>query len=341
MKTALLAVSKGVNDNVNIGDYIQALASRQFVGNTDIFIERETELKSYCSELVKMIMNGWYTNNPQNFPPSELIKPLFVAFNISKQGVPDMLRPECIEYYKKFEPIGCRDMNTMQMLQEKGVDAYFSGCMTLTLGKTYYSDEKEEKYYVVDPYFRKSNIRKHPMIALRFAASFIMNYSTIKSISKKRGGKCIKDYWQDGIFFTAYSKVVSKDILSEAEYINQYNLQIHKDYPSNEDKMMYAEELVKKYAKAKLVVTSRIHCALPCIGLGTPVLFVNNAELGRDRLSGLSDFFNCVEWGFNRINIPDGFKKITKINIPVNKDKWKPFAAALIKRCNDFVDSNE
>lgn len=43
--------------------------------------------------------------------------------------------------------------------------------------------------------------------------------------------------------------------------------------------MEYAKYLIRKYAKAKLVVTSRIHCALPCLGIETPVIFVTSDNL--------------------------------------------------------------
>ena len=32
------------------------------------------------------------------------------------------------------------------------------------------------------------------------------------------------------------------------------------------------------YSSAKAVVTGRLHCALPCLALGTPVLFVESAD---------------------------------------------------------------
>jgi exopolysaccharide biosynthesis predicted pyruvyltransferase EpsI len=35
-----------------------------------------------------------------------------------------------------------------------------------------------------------------------------------------------------------------------------------------------AERLLEVYARAEMVVTTRLHCALPCLALGTPVLFM-------------------------------------------------------------------
>ena len=34
--------------------------------------------------------------------------------------------------WKRFEPIGCRDENTVKILKEKGIAAYFSSCLTTT-----------------------------------------------------------------------------------------------------------------------------------------------------------------------------------------------------------------
>ena len=39
---------------------------------------------------------------------------------------------------------------------------------------------------------------------------------------------------------------------------------------------MYAKQKLASYGLAELVVTSRLHCALPCIALGTPVVFIND-----------------------------------------------------------------
>ena len=54
------------------------------------------------------------------------------------------------------------------------------------------------------------------------------------------------------------------------EYINQDSPQIY----SHETKMAMAGELLERYrTQAKLVITSKLHCALPCIAMGIPVIF--------------------------------------------------------------------
>ena len=116
MKNALLVVSTGVGGKINIGDYIQAVAAAQFLPSVDAFIERETELSEYEGEKIRMIMNGWYMNHPENWPPSPLIRPLFVALHINKCGLPAFLSTDSVNYLKTHEPIGCRDTNTVRLL---------------------------------------------------------------------------------------------------------------------------------------------------------------------------------------------------------------------------------
>jgi len=44
--------------------------------------------------------------------------------------------------------------------------------------------------------------------------------------------------------------------------------------PSSTATFDYAEKLLDKFASARLVVTTRLHCAMPCLAMGVPVYFV-------------------------------------------------------------------
>ena len=141
----------GTESQINIGDYIQGLAARQFLPHVDEFIERE-RLKDYNGPNVKVIMNAWYMHHPEQFPPSSQIEPLYVAVHIN-----DMIKKDFSEsgklsaFSNSQQEIGCRDENTAEYLKLNGINAYFSGCLTLTLGNTYRSIEKDNKVYIVDP----------------------------------------------------------------------------------------------------------------------------------------------------------------------------------------------
>lgn len=342
MKYAILAVSEGVNDKINIGDYIQALASAQFLPQIDKYIERETELKNYSEEKVSMIMNGWYMNNPQNWPPSSFINPLFVSFHINKCGLPEFLNNTSIAYLKNHEPIGCRDQNTVKLLKEKNIKAYFSGCMTLTLGFKYKSNVRNNKVYIVEPHTCQAGLwNKYKCISLKTVIYMFTHIKDIKTISTKKNENGLKHYFYNAYFLKAYSKVFDYKMLVDAEYINQYNHDIQRQYPTQESKMKYAEELVKKYAQASCVITSRIHCALPCTGLETPVIFVNlknDNEYSTDRFGGLIDLFNTISWDGLELTGELTKQKINQFNFPKVKTHWKPIAQKLIKDCKNFIE---
>ena len=80
----------------NIGDYIQAVATRQFVDKIDEYIEQE-EADNYFPEdkrPIRLIMNGWYQWRSENWPPSEYIVPLLVSMHISPLKADDLLNPD-------------------------------------------------------------------------------------------------------------------------------------------------------------------------------------------------------------------------------------------------------
>ena len=102
MKNALMLV--GTYPWINVGDYIQAIAASQFFDHVDMYIERE-HLNSYKGEPVNMIMNGWFMHHPENWPPSNFIHPLFVAFHINSSVEESMLSDESIAFLKLHDPI--------------------------------------------------------------------------------------------------------------------------------------------------------------------------------------------------------------------------------------------
>mgnify|MGYP001171196757 FL=1 len=339
MEYKLLAV--GLERETNIGDYIQALASSQFLPRIDGFIEREC-LKDYSGEECKVIMNGWYMHNPSQWPPSDNINPLFIAVHFNSKAKKDLLDADSIKYLKQHEPIGCRDWFTQRMLKDNGVDAYFSGCMTLTLGYKYgvSLNQRDDKIYFVDPYFRTNWGIKSIIVNALYLITFYRRISSISSKypSSKTG---LRKKMILTTFFREYSKFFSQETLLNAEYICQQYEAYTRCFPNNPSRLQEAERLVKKYARASLVVTSRIHCALPCLGLQTPVIYTEDAqqaEASSCRLEGLRELFNILSW--NKDHLEAQFETvglIDKNNKPVNRDAWKSLAQKIINRIKDFV----
>lgn len=94
---------------------------------------------------------------------------------------------------------------------------------------------------------------------------------------------------------------------------------------SHFDRFKLAKNLLNKYARAKLVITTRIHGALPCLSFNTPVIFVN--EKFDRRYPGLYELLNTVG-----INVHGKFYinvKLNNNNLVVNSRKYLIYANRL------------
>lgn len=306
----------------NVGDNIQSLAAKQFLPRVDMFLNRE-RLADYNGDKVKLIMNGWFTHNIHHWVPSENIDPIFVSFHMNNTAAPSMLSEKGIAYLKKHEPIGCRDQFTADTLKAKGIDAYFTGCLTLTLDSYKVEDsERTENIYIVDPLYSYPRPEKIFYNA-KATVKNILNGSAFK-LSKKN--KHLR-------------KFIDNDILNTAEFINQ-------EPPSNlyndEQKFEMAENLLNKYARAKLVITSRIHCALPCLALGTPVIFVNGFDSFVDscRFDGILELFNRIDINSKTGEFSSNFDlkgKIDKSTNVKNLEKHHELANALKEKVKSKI----
>lgn len=342
MKTGLLVYKSNEENFFNIGDYIQSLAASQFFKDEiDVLINREF-LDEYKGDCVRLILNGWFMHQPNHWPPSLDINPLFISFHLNSLAKKELLKEKSIEYFKNHEPIGCRDFKTVELLQSKGVNAYFSGCLTLTLGNTYKDFSKiKEGIFFVDPYYETSmNLFK----ILKTLLILIKNFRLISTIAfKARGSKSFRNLLSYAFFYSSYKEIFEDDVLVSAEYITQV---ISDNFHSEEDKFAYAKNLLKKYSIAKFVVTSRIHAALPCLAIETPVLYVDNVnqpEVSYCRLDGLRELFNVIYFKNGKMDCNFFSSKISKNTILSNKPDYKVLRDELNRICLKFVNgrSNE
>lgn len=334
-----LLVYEANNNLINIGDYIQSLAARQYLNDSVQFISRE-KLLDYYGAKTRLIMNGWFLHDLNNWPPSENIIPMFIAFHVNSGAVSILNNAQSIEYLKKHQPIGCRDKYTVKLLSERGIKSYFSGCLTLTLGETYSSESKDGQIYFVDPYMPKLfGVSFYKKIYLTFTV--IQNAITIIKICKKmHGGRLsLRKYYKASCFFKTYRSFFSKSIMLKAEYLTHM---YHPDYFHSEDqKFSEAENLIHKFSRAKLVVTSRIHCALPCLAIETPVIYTDDClknEISSCRLDGLLELFNILYIKDGKIvgkDINDDVNFVNQNTKIRNKTIYKKIKKDIIKVLND------
>ena len=235
----------------NVGDDVQTIAQLGFLplGQNILALERD-KLDGYMGKKRIMLMNGWFTHLPERWPPGQGVDPVFVSFHIANEKIAQ----KCYaDYYKKYEPIGCRDQATANKLNQLGVDAYFSGCLTLTLNNPYSEKERGDYVVVADAHLEHNN--RYPPSAPDLL-----------------------------------KRLVPSSILDNAIYVEQ---EVGLKYTLNySHKTLRALELLDLYARAKLVVTTRLHCALPCLAMGTPVIFLHKSWETDTRFEGYKDVIN-------------------------------------------------
>ena len=361
-----LLICAGSGSVKNIGDYIQSVAQEQFYDHVDTYVEREALDIFFSDEKTNVIMNAWFMWRPEHFPPSPSINPLFVSMHIVPSIANKMLSSESVAYLKQYEPIGARDIGTKEILEHYGVKSYFSGCLTLTLGLKYKSKEKDGLIYFVDPYYELGGGKRlfkgyNYIYALFLLMKHFRHVQGLKKNFAYEFRSClyrilpVLDKWLHlASFYDTYSKTFDDNVLYSALYIKHEVEQSQFDY-DNGKKMEYARNLVRKYAKAKLIVTSRIHCALPCLGVETPVIFVTSKNLekgmGRGgsngRFSGLIELLNQMEWTSTGLKVStESLRKslcrgkVTLKSKICNDTSYKPICDSLVNRVKEYLTTN-
>lgn len=348
----------------NIGDYIQSIAQEQYWDSIDCYVEREKLASFHSDEKVNLIMQGWFMWDYTQFPPSDSINPFFISFHLTPIIANKLLTLKNIEYFKKFEPIGCRDYNTKTILESKGIKCYYSGCLTLTLDLKYKSTKQDKYTYIVDPYIPiggSKDISKIQRIRNLFLAiikhitkvNIILNikeklFNSRSYRNKSLLGK-IKEVLTAISFYDICSQAFTDEILVNSIYLTHL---IDERGLSEDDKLNMARQYIDKYAKAKLIITSRIHAALPALSLGTPVIFITSDFLSNThrksapggRFGGIIELLNCLELKGNKLYGNNDYmknllnNKIGTNTIIHNPDTYKPIRQKLIEKTFEFIN---
>ena len=233
----------------NRGDDIQSYAASILTEGAELCDREKLNLIEIPT---KLLCNGWFMENGANWPPNPKVNPLFLSFHISTKSQKELTSPSSIAYFKKHQPIGCRDTHTLTLLQKHNVTCFLSGCLTLTLPR--YTGQRGDNILFVD----------------------VMRTNYTSSYRKAIVSRMIPERFKEKIEFITH---FSKEMKSQ----------------TSDERMNEAKLLLNRYKKAKLVFTSLIHCALPCVAMGTPVVFVdagfNNNVAKRNRFGGVTDLF--------------------------------------------------
>lgn len=117
--------------SANVGDSMQSLAVRSlvqqlgFAPDEVVEVNRDT-LRHYDGPPLQVIMNGVFYD--WSFPTPPQVQPVFVGISVKAATVGRFQ-----DYFRRHQPIGCRDHATCDAFLALGIEAFVSGCLTLTL----------------------------------------------------------------------------------------------------------------------------------------------------------------------------------------------------------------
>lgn len=196
-------------------------------------------------------------------------------------------------YLNRYEPIGCRDIYTMNALRKNNVSAYLNGCMTAAFPHKWTGPNGKEKVFCID----------------------------------------VND---------DFKKYIPERIMKHCEFSS------HMFYPSElpngpEEK---ARELYEKYIQeARMIITTRLHGALPCLAAGIPVILAKDnlsfRFAGIDKLIHVytKEEYSEIDWNPQPILYEDTKKQILESAAMRMWDTYNKFKG--ICEVSEFYESRE
>ena len=259
---------------MNVGDIVQTLAVEYLyellgVDGEQVVGVSKYELREYQGEKVVLPVTGFFNERPDmgEVPFSEKIIPVFLGYHLGW----GLYNSDNLEFFKKHQPIGCRDTYTQQVFSRYGVASYVCGCPTVIFPRRVEHVERR-KVFLVDT----------PAELDAFVPA---------------------EMWGD-LEKVSHIVPIKQTPLQKSEYL---------------ELVEYTKSLLARYRdEARLVVTGRIHCALPCLAMGIPVIFTTyNMQEAYDFLLSMV-----------KVHTPDLFHEIN----------WNPQAVELEGVKRDFID---
>lgn len=287
----------------NIGDDIWAYAQSLFYPHIDYLIDNTSvyKFRSENDEDVATIIGAFV--EPRNyewcfFPPSNII-PFFVGAYFRSTMWEFLQNEQMIRYMKEFAPIGTRTTTITKFL-DLGIDAYYSGCITLTL----------------------------PEMEKKDGGGFICLVDV---------PEYVEDYVKKKVGSNVEIKIITHDLpnLGKEIFLKHRELSI-------EERFEKVRELIQVYADARCVVTSKLHCALPCLTQHTPVLLT----LPKDGC-GIVDMYERMHCFFELFHMcwyedfRNGSVEYDFKNPPDNPNTYLHYRESLIERISKFISDCE
>lgn len=283
----------------NIGDDIQTFAAARLLPEVSYFLDRESldRFETDDGEAAAVVMSAWYMWHKWNWPPSKYVLPLFVGMHYTdNETAKQDGSPVKTEF---LTGLGKEYMNAFSPI----------GCRDSFTEETF-------KQLGIDCYF---------------SGCITLTLPRMPRTEDEGGYICCSD--------------VSDEVCGRAEKllegtgIELRRIRHYKDYRNSdatwEERAKNVTDLLTVYQNAKCVITRRLHCALPCLAMGVPVLVINDEKAGSlIRFEPYYDWLhNCTAAEF--ISGECGFDLLAP---PENSSAYLPYREKLLQTVAEFVD---
>ncbi len=225
---------------LNLGDPIQSYAVKSLyremgIPEEDMVPVPRYDLAAYDGEECICVINSASNYEELAYdshfmPPSPKVHAIPMSLHIHREIPPDELA-----FYRSCGGVGCRDVSTMKYLQKLGIDAYLTGCLTMTLPQRTKEQERgADQVYLIDV----------PRDVMEIIPDEIKDNATVLTN--------ILRYENPG----NANRMPREDAFAE--------------HQKGEERICLLRD------SAKLVITSKLHVASPCLAMGIPVILAKN-----------------------------------------------------------------
>lgn len=268
---------------INLGDPIQSYAVKNLyremgIPEEDIVPVPRYDLSNYDGEECVCVVNSASNYEELAYdshfmPPSEKVHAIPMSLHIHRK-----LSDAELAYYQTCGGVGCRDIRTAEYLRGLGVDAYLTGCLTLTLPRR--SEEIAKKADKVYFFEVPSDVMKIMPQELK----------------------------EEGI--------VLSNVLRFENPGNSNRLSLEDTY---EEHRKGEERVALLRDTARLVITSRLHVASPCLAMGIPVILAKKHFGDRfgfiDRLIPTyePEHYDEIDWNPQPVDFEEDKAKIKQV----------------------------
>ncbi len=260
-------------NSINLGDDIQSIAAKQIlsehnINNFKYLIDRDSSKCFYndvnqslllneistiniLPKSIHCLLNCWADGNFFKFPLNSCVDPLWISFHVN-EALKDSTYKWLDQYKNPFKSLVDPENHPYY------VSKYGVGCRDQWTYRKFLSSGFDHAYFSS---CLTTTLRREICFDIR-TQIYIVDV--------------------DESLLTDH---VPKKILRKAKHLSHV---FRGHIFDQQQKFREAEQLLKLYQNAKLVITSRLHCCLPCLAYKTPVVFCYN-NMQDVRLLGLID----------------------------------------------------